>query len=86
MFRVLARTTLMVVAPSAPVAWSPGSPPLTDALRARVLAGAASAAERAIQVLPASGRRVVALPMPAQDVDETVRIRGPCGANSPKPS
>jgi hypothetical protein len=53
----------MVVAPSAPVAWSPGSPPLTDALRARVLAGAASAAERAIQVLPASGRRVVAVPM-----------------------
>jgi hypothetical protein len=53
----------MVVAPPAPVAWSPGTPPLTDALRARVLAGAVSAAERAVQVLPASGRRVVAVPM-----------------------
>jgi hypothetical protein len=53
----------MVIAPSAPVAWSPGSPPLTEAVRARVLAGAASAAERALEVLPMSGRRVVAVPV-----------------------
>jgi hypothetical protein len=58
----------MVIAPPAPVAWSPGTPPLTGSLRARVLAGAGSAAERAIEVLPASGRRVVAVP-----VDTAVR-------------
>ena len=65
MFRALTRATLMVIAPSAPVAWSPGTPPLTEALRARVLAGAASAAERAMEVLPVSGRRVVAVPVDA---------------------
>ncbi|MET0771515.1 MAG: hypothetical protein ABWZ82_00400 [Candidatus Limnocylindrales bacterium] len=63
MFRVLTRATLMVIAPSAPVAWSPGTPPLTESLRARVMAGAATAAERAIEVLPVSGRRVVAVPV-----------------------
>jgi hypothetical protein len=53
----------MVVAPSAPVAWSPGTSPLSESLRARVRAGAGSAAERAIAVLPVSGRRVVAVPV-----------------------
>lgn len=62
-FRALTRATLMVIAPSAPVAWSPGTPPLTETLRARVIAGAASAAERAIEVLPVSGRRVVVVPV-----------------------
>jgi hypothetical protein len=65
LFRALTRATLLVIAPSAPVAWSPGTPPLTEALRARVLAGATSAAERAIEVLPVSGRRVVAVPVDA---------------------
>src|SRR6187397_101262 len=62
-FRALTRATLMVIAPPAPVAWSPGTPPLTESLRARVIAGAGSAAERAIEVLPVSGRRVVAVPV-----------------------
>jgi hypothetical protein len=59
----LTRATLLVVAPSAPVAWSPGTAPLSETLRARVLAGAGSAAHRAVAVLPASGRRVVAVPV-----------------------
>lgn len=61
----MTRATLLVIAPPAPVAWSPGTPPLSDSLRARVLAGAGSIAERAVAVLPASGRRVVGLPVGA---------------------
>jgi hypothetical protein len=61
----LTRATLLVIAPPAPVAWSPGTPPLTESLRARVIAGAGSAAERAIEVLPVTGRRVVAVPVDA---------------------
>jgi hypothetical protein len=64
-FRALARATFLVIAPSAPVAWSPGVAPLSESLRARVLAGAGSAAERAVTVLPASGRRVVSVPVEA---------------------
>jgi hypothetical protein len=64
-FRALARATFLVIAPSAPVAWSPGVTPLSESLRARVLAGAGSAAERAVTVLPASGRRVVSIPVEA---------------------
>ena len=66
MFRALTRTTLLVVAPSTPVAWSPGAAPLSDSLRARVLAGAGSAAVRAVAVMPTSGRRVVSVPVGQQ--------------------
>ncbi|MFN8519807.1 MAG: hypothetical protein U0667_10560 [Chloroflexota bacterium] len=55
--------TLLVVAPPAPVAWSPGTAPLSETLRARVLAGAGTVAERAVAVMPASGRRMVAVPV-----------------------
>jgi hypothetical protein len=57
----MTRVTSLVIAPPAPVAWSPGTPPLSDSLRSRVLAGAG--AERAISVMPASGRRVVSVPV-----------------------
>lgn len=63
MFRALTRMTLLVIAPSAPVAWSPGATPLSESLRSRVRAGAGAAAERALAVMPASGRRVVAIPL-----------------------
>ncbi len=58
MFRALARATmLMVVAPSAPVAWWPGAAPLTGSLLRRLSARAS----RPITTLPVSGREVVAL-------------------------
>ncbi len=57
--RTLAHATLLVIAPSAPVAWSPGSAPLSESLRARIRAGAGSMADRAVATLPGSGRRVV---------------------------
>jgi hypothetical protein len=57
----MTRASRAVIAPSTPVAWSPGTPPLSESLRARVLAGAGSAAERAVRVMPATGRPVVAL-------------------------
>lgn len=63
MLRALTRMTLLVVAPPAPVAWSPGTAPLSETLRARVLAGAGTVAERAVAVMPASGRRMVAVPV-----------------------
>jgi hypothetical protein len=52
---------LMVVAPSAPVAWWPGAAPLTGSLLRRLPARATAPAPRPITTLPVSGREVVAL-------------------------
>jgi len=65
LIRALTRATLLVFAPSAPVAWSPGTAPLSESLRDRVRAGAGAAAGRAVAVMPASGRRVVSVPIDA---------------------
>lgn len=56
---------LPIVAPPAPVAWSPGTPPLSESLRARVRAGAGSVADHVVTMMPASGRQVVAVPVGA---------------------
>jgi hypothetical protein len=64
-FRALAHATLLVIAPPAPAGWSPGTAPLSESLRARIRAGAGSPAERAVSVLPESGRRVVSVPVEA---------------------
>jgi hypothetical protein len=74
----LARTTLLVVAPSAPVAWAPGAVPVSDSLRARILAGAGTTAGRAMAVMPATGRRVMSLPIGTAVPDgDTARVRRP---------
>ncbi len=59
----MAHPTLEVTAPPGPVAWSPGMPPLSESLRARIRAGAGAQAVGALTVLPASGRRVVGVPV-----------------------
>ena len=64
MFRALARATmLMVVAPSAPVAWWPGAAPLTDSLRRRLPVRTVAPVRRVTTFLAASGREVVAIPV-----------------------
>lgn len=67
MFRTVAYPTLMVIAPPGPVAWSPGMPPLSESLRARIRAGAGARVARAVTVLPDPGRRVVGVPVDSAD-------------------
>lgn len=52
-----------VTAPPGPVAWSPGMPPLSESLRARIRAGAGARPVGALAILPGSRRRVVRVPV-----------------------